>query len=217
MTTREAASLLGVSVQRANRLIEAGHLDRVAHGLVYRASVERYIAAGHGGRKRVWAEHTAWGAIALLSGESADWLGDVQILRLRAALREMSGAAEMVTRCRDRAIVRTYSGHRAAAARLREDLVSTDTAALGLVTLSDDTRTDGYVTEGRLDDIVRRNALREDSAGGFVLRATGFDIDIVRRLATGSLLAALDAATSLDPRERGVGERTLAAALERFQ
>ena len=52
--------------------------------------MERYLASHSGGRKRVWAEHTAWGAIALLSGEQAPWLGQVQRSRLRSALRQVT-------------------------------------------------------------------------------------------------------------------------------
>ena len=45
-----------------------GDLTRVARGLLDRGPPDRYLAESHGGRTRVWAEHTAWGAIALLSG-----------------------------------------------------------------------------------------------------------------------------------------------------
>jgi hypothetical protein len=70
---------------------------------------------------------------------------------------------------------------------------------------------------GDLDSTVGRRGLREDLGGNVTLRATGFNLGIVSDLASkGDALAALDAAASLDPRERGVGERALDEALERY-
>jgi hypothetical protein len=44
------------------------------------------------------------------------------------------------------------------------------------------------------------------------------DIDFIKYLVTlNRTLAAVDAATSLDPRERGVGEQVLARRLELFR
>lgn len=87
MTIQDAARILGVSDRHVNRLLDSGELVRVARGLVDRHSVENYRSQARGGRKRVWAEHTAWAAIALLSCEQPTWLGQVQISRLRSVLR----------------------------------------------------------------------------------------------------------------------------------
>jgi hypothetical protein len=74
MSTQEASDLLGVTAQRVRRLAENGAIDRVARGLINRHSVERYLISGGGGRTRVRAENTAWGAIALLSRQPVEWL-----------------------------------------------------------------------------------------------------------------------------------------------
>lgn len=216
VSTEEAARLLGMTVQHVNRLARSGQLAKVARGLVERASVDRYLATHHTGRTRVWAEHTAWAAIALLSGQHVDWLGAVQASRLQATLRQIEAVSDLVARLRDRAAIGIYSGHRSAVVRLRDELVAVDRGALGLV--DDANRVDGYLAVDALAATVRRFGLREDANGAITIRATGFDLAVVERLATASAVAtAVDAATSLDPRERGVGERALALALERFR
>jgi hypothetical protein len=214
MRTTEAAERLGVTVRHFNVLVESGQIIRVGAGLVDRASVERYLASHSGGRKRVWAEHTAWGAIALLSGEQAPWLGQVQRSRLRSALRQVTETDDLLTRLRGRAQVTTCTGHRSVADRLRHDLVTVDRSRLGLV--EDAAVVDGYLAADDLDNAVQRYRLREDASGAITLRATSFDLDTVRRLAHGRALGAIDAATSLDPRERGLGERALRTVLETF-
>ena len=222
LTTREAAALLNVSVQRVNRLLETGAVTRVARGLVDRASVDRYLAERAGGRKRVWAEHTAWGAIALLSGRtSAPWLGQVQGSRLRKSLGDLADETidpigELVVRLRDRAKATTYTGHRSVSDRLRNDLCIASRASLGLV--DQDSVVDGYASHLAIPSLVDKYRLRQDSSGSITLRATTFDLHVVEGLVTGSsVVAALDAATSLDPRERGVGEQALAETLETFR
>lgn len=217
VSTVEAARALGVTVQHVRRLADSGELTRVARGLIDRDSLERYLAERQGGRTRVWAEHTAWGAIAMLSGMYADWLGPTQASRVRAWLREIPDPADLVAQTRDRAGVHIYTGHPSALRRLLDELVTTDASGLGLVDSRPDS-VDGYLPADRLGSTVRFFGLRADPAGNVTIRATHFDIDVVRDLTIqGVVLAALDAATSRDPRERGVGERALAHALDRFR
>ena len=65
---------------------------------------------------------------------------------------------------------------------------------------------------------MRRYRLGEDTTGTITLRYTYMDIDFVKYLAAfNRTLAAVDAATSLDPRERGVGEQVLVGRLELFR
>ena len=72
--------------------------------------------------------------------------------------------------------------------------------------------------EVHVDRLVATYALRQDAAGGYVLRATTFDIETVARVATAAdTLVALDAAASLDPRERAEGHRILTARLDGFR
>ncbi len=216
LTTQEVAHLLGVEARQVRILAQTGSITRVARGIFDRTSVERYRAERGSGRTRTWAEHTAWGAIAMLSGAAPLGLGDVQRYRLRAALRGITEPTELTIRLRGRATVTTWSGHRSVIERLRKELVIPGRQRLGLV--EDDTIVDGYIHADRIADLVRRYRLSEDTNGSITLRSTYMDIDFITYLGAFSrTLAAVDAATSLDPRERGVGEQVLARRLELFR
>lgn len=217
LSTREVSDLLGVQARQVRGLAEAGAITRVARGVFDRRSVERYRAERGSGRTRTWAQRTAWGAIALLSGAVPEpALGQVQTSRLRATLRGITDPGELVIRLRDRAAVSTWSGHRSVVRRVREELVVPGRQRLGLV--EDDTLVDGYLHTDRVTDLVGRYRLRQDPTGAITLRSTSIEINHVERLATrGATVAAVDAATSLDPRARGVGEAALAARLEWFR
>ena len=180
----------------------------------------------------MWAEHTAWAAIALLSGVLPDWLGAVQISRLRGGLRE-TDVPSLVARTRARAVTRTYKAHPAAISWFVEDMVVTDSLALGLVegigirgvALSGFSakdaagRVSGYYPAGHLDKAVRFFGLEEAPTGSLTVRATDFDVVVIRDLANTEVpvLTALDAATALDPRERGMGFGTLQIALDEYR
>ena len=69
LTIEETASTLSVSTRHARRLADSGAITRVARGLVDRHSVDRYLQSQRQGRTRAWAEHTAWGTVAILSGQ----------------------------------------------------------------------------------------------------------------------------------------------------
>lgn len=206
--------MLGVSVQHVGRLSRSGAITQVARGVLDRSSVDRYLSSRRQGRTRAWAEHTAWGAIALLSGLEADWLGATQASRLRRTLRDLTEPAELLVRLRDRATVHAYSAHRAALPRLRELLTVPNVGQLGIVDM-DHSKLDGYIAATSLEATVRSLALQKVATGNVTLRVTGFDIEQVRALVNAStVVAALDAATSVDPRLRGVGEQALAATLK---
>ena len=117
------SDLLGVEARQVRVLAETGSITRVARGIFDRTSVERHRAERGSGRTRTWAEHTAWGAIAMLSGAAPPGLGDTQTYRLRATLREITDPTDLAIRLRDRATVTTWSGHRSVIERVREDLV----------------------------------------------------------------------------------------------
>ncbi|MGL4177748.1 MAG: helix-turn-helix domain-containing protein [Dermatophilaceae bacterium] len=216
LTIKETASILGVSARHARRLAGSGAVTPIARGLVDRGSVDRYLHSQRQGRTRAWAEHTAWGAVAILSGRDAEWLGATQASRLRAALRQISDADDFLTRMRGRAWIRTYEAHRAALPHLRELIVSTDLRLLGVTDAVDD-RVDGYLSDADHDDVVRTLGLRADAGGTVVLRTTGFDVDRVRELVATTTVAALDAAADTDPRLRGVGRRALSELLEAYR
>lgn len=215
---QDAARLLGVSTWQVQHLGRNGDLTFVGRGLVERTSLERLMAARRGSHSRGWAEHTAWGAISLLAGQDAEWLGSVQRSRLRSTLRDID-VGGVVARARHRAVARIYSGHSAVAARLRSVIIVPDRQALGLVRIGMEDQVDGYVAAGSEEvELIRRYALREDQRGQYTLRATTFDLDRVRAVAEdrdgGRVLAAFGAAESFDPRERGAAEGMIAEALD---
>ena len=217
VTTVEAARLLGVTVQQVRRLAASGELSRIARGLIDRGSLDRYLAERQGGRTRVWAEHTAWGAIAMLSGMSAEWLGPTQASPVRAWLRAVTDPADLIAQTRDRSRVHTYQGHPAALARLSRELVTTDARVLGLVGTRHNS-VDGYLAAERLGTITSIFGLGADPSGNVTIRSTTFDLNAIRDIAAhDDVLVALDAATSTDPRESGSGEQALAAALDRYR
>jgi len=217
LTLSEVALTLGVSKRRAQQMAENGQIIRVARGLFDRTSVERHRVERGTGLTRTWAEHTAWGAIAMLSSVAPMGLGDVQRHRLRATLLQMTDPADLAVRLRDRATVTIWSGHRSVNARIRQDLVVPDRKRIGLV--EDNTFIDGYIHTDNVHDLVRRYRLTQDTAGTIMLRITdSVTVDLFKDLpAFIRTLAAVDAATSLDPRERGVGEQVLVGRLELFR
>ena len=214
----EAAGLLDGSARRVEQLAAAGELTRAAHGLIDLASVHQYLAIRQGKASgRAWSEETAWAAVALLSGVEVSWLGAVQRSRLRRVLREID-SVDLARRTRNRARVQRFSGHGSAAARLRADLVVTDRTSLGLVVVGEQSGADGYAAADDVDRLVAAYALRSDAGGGYVLRGTHFDLETVRRIAAAAdTLVALDAAASLDPRERAEGHRILTDRLDAFR
>lgn len=216
LTIKETAHTLGVSTRHAHRLADSGSLTKIARGLIDRNSVERYLQSHRLGRTRAWAEHTAWGAIALLAGRDADWLGATQTSRLRHTLRELTDAVDLLSRMRDRAHVHTFAAHPAAIGRLGNHVASADLGRLGVAAAADGS-IDGYLAAGDFEAVVRDLGFKEDTSGKVVLRVTTFDFDKVADLVDTSVVAALDAAASTDPRIRGVGQRALEALLEAFR
>lgn len=218
ISVEEASILLHVSVQHVRRLVDSGELSKVARGLIDRKSLDRYQLEHRQSRTRVWAEHTAWGAMTLLSGHDANWLGATQASRVRRTLREMTEPAELIARTRDRARVHSYTAHTAALPRLRDKLAVTDLATLGIVDSTPDSGVDGYLATEALDSTVKALGLRADAGGNVTIRVTSFDFAVVSHLiANGRIVAAVDAAISVNPRIRGVGERALADVLDAYR
>ncbi|MEU0267490.1 hypothetical protein [Nocardioides sp. NPDC006303] len=210
----DAAERLGVSTRRVQQLVASGALRQVARGLVDETSVER-VATVRGGSRRAWSEATAWGAVAILSGAGAEWMGERQRSRLRARLRELS-AVELVERARERAVVTRYRAHSSAGKYLLAELVYPVDVA-GRLGLADTNDIDGYLSAEDVAGVVSRHGLIRDEDGRVTLRATTMSLDMVRDLSgRGILLAAMDLAESLDVRERRAGLDTLDRALEDF-
>jgi excisionase family DNA binding protein len=90
ITSQEAAHTLGIGQRRVRRLVADGILRGHRFGGVWhvdRDDVTRRQAATPT-RGRPWSERISWGGLWLLSGLTADWLGDSEKSRLRKRLRE---------------------------------------------------------------------------------------------------------------------------------
>lgn len=212
----EAAERLGVSTRRVQHLVADGSLRQVARGVIDETSVERWIAVRGESHERAWAEATAWGAVALLSGADADWMGERQRSRLKARLRGLS-AADLVERTRERAVVTRYRAHSSAGKYLLAELVYPVDVA-GQLGLADTNDIDGYLAADDVPGVVSRHGLTRDEEGRVALRATTVDLGLVRDLSgRGVVLAALDLAESLNVRERRAGLDALDQALEAFR
>lgn len=215
LAVTEAAERLRVSSRQVRYLAASGELRLLARGVVDEASVDRLQAVRRGSHRRAWSEHTAWGAVALLSGAEATWMGESQRSRLKGRLRVVS-AEGLVERARDRAVLNRYAGHASTGERLRAEVVDTTGAATRLG-LAETSAVDGYVAADWLDELVTRHGLIRDDSGNYTLRATIMDLAIVRPLAQGTVLAAIDLAESLDVRERRAGLDALDDALARVR
>lgn len=214
VAVRDTAELLGVSPRQVQHLVVQGELVSPARGIIESDSIDRFLAVRGERRTRAWSPETAWGAVAILSGVEASWMGGTQRSRLKARLRTM-GAADLVERTRDRADPVRFAGHSSVAERVRRAIVDTGSmrSQLGL---ADTGTVDGYVAASEFDELVREFGLAPDLDGHITLRATGVPIATIRRVVgADTVLAALDLAASLDVRERTAGLNALATALER--
>ncbi len=216
MAVSEAAERLGVTTRQVQHLVASGELRPLARGIVDATSVERLLAVRGDSHTRAWSERTAWGAVSLLAGVDAEWMGETQRSRLRSHLRTMT-PAELVARARERAQVTRYRAHSSSGAYLRGMLVHSTDAA-GRLGLAEADAIDGYLSSNDVASVVRSHGLIRDDEGRVALRATTMDLDVVRDLASrGVVLSALDLAGSLDVRERRAGRDALARALAGFR
>ena len=220
MTTAACATVLGISVRQVARLARAGELtvSRTVGGalLVDGASVHRLAKHGrHNGRP--WTAATAWAALALLSGESVDWLDAAAMSRLRHRLRA-SSASELGWMTRRRATV-----HRMQGWGKDEGLLHSGASALRDPAMSElfdltavERGADGYVQARDFADLVTTLGLVEDRDGDVTVRVVtddaGYAVDHVLTAAV-----AVDLAESLDTRESAAGLRVVEDLLDAFR
>jgi hypothetical protein len=127
------------------------------------------------------------------------------------------GAHELIGRARERAEVRAYESYDFLVPAVKKQLVVVNRRNLGLADSRRD-QVDGYIDTDALGQLEKRYGLRRDSRGTMVLRATTFDVRVIKRIVArgNGALAALDAAGSMDARAHGVGSRALGTYLAEF-
>lgn len=222
MSVAEAAKLLLVTDKQIQHLGRVGDLAYVARGLLDAGSVRALHAMRRGQHTRGWSSRTAWAAASLLAQRDAAWLGQAQASRLKSRLRSID-ATHLVSATRNRAKVLPYTGHEATAGRLdREAGVWASRALPQLVAPGHAEHTDWYVDACQVDQLTERYGLMPDLRGQYTLRIVETDDDVTSEfladlIGHADVLAALDAATGRDPRERGVGTRILDNALAEFR
>ena len=220
MTTVACAEILGISTRQVARLARAGELtvSRTVGGalLVDGASVHRLARHGrHTGRP--WTAATAWAALALLSGERADWLDKSAMSRLRHRLRA-SSASEVCWMTRRRARVHRMRGWGKDAGLLHSGVsASRDHAMSKLFDLTAVERgADGYVCASNFADVVKKLGLIDDVDGDVTVRVVPDDAGYaVEHVLTAAV--AVDLAESLDTRESASGTRVLEDLLDAFR
>ncbi|MFZ4373608.1 MAG: DNA-binding protein [Mycobacterium sp.] len=220
MTTVACAEVLGVSARQIARLARAGELTvtRMVGGALLLDGTSVHRLAKHGRHNgRPWTAATAWAALALLSGESVDWLDAAAKSRLRHRLRA-SSASELCWTTRRRA-----TAHRMQGWGKDEGLLHSGVSALrdpGMSELFDLTAVergaDGYVCARIFSDVVRKLGLVDDVDGDVTVRVVPDDAGYaVDHLLTAAV--AVDLAESLDTRESAAGLRVLEDLLDAFR
>jgi hypothetical protein len=220
MTTVAGAEILGVSARQVARLARAGELEvtRTVGGalLLDGASVHRLAnQVRHNGRP--WTPATAWAALALLSGERADWLDSSALSRLRHRLRA-SSASQLCWTTRRRASVHRMRGWGKGTGLLASGVSALhDEAMSALFELTAvDRGVDGYVRARDFAGVVGAAGLVDDVEGDVIVRVVpedaGYAVDHILTAAV-----AVDLAESLDTRESAAGIRVLEDLLDRFR
>lgn len=201
---------------KTGRLEQAGVAGRTI--LIDAESVQR---ARRESRRfgRLWAQRTAWAALALLSGAQADWLSASELWRLRRRLKTLS-ADEVHQLARNRAVVRRFRGGESAKRKLSQVLEVTGAGVLEDPVLANDFRLaagegilEGYAKTGFSTKHARKLGLREDPAGDILIR----ELDFVLPLGGGQApvaAIAVDLMDSISIRERSAGRAKLEALLD---
>ncbi|PRB66718.1 DNA-binding protein [Arthrobacter sp. MYb213] len=159
---------------------------------------------------RVWADTTAWAALALLSGESVHWLSSSERWRLRKRLEQLR-AEEIHQLARNRARLRRFRGSDSAKRILTKSLVLTGTSLLANpeVATSFELATgegivEGYAKPAFIETNARKLGLREDPTGDILIRETDF-VEAIKNGHVPLAVIALDLQDARSVRERSAG------------
>lgn len=224
-TTQAAAKKLGVGRHEVVRLIHAGKLaaQRTDSGsfVVSSASLSAYEKPRRA-KGRPWRAETAWAALDLLGGGSAEWLDYQRRWRLDKKLRSI-GAEELCWLSRNRQEAGTYTCFGSMLDVVRGATIATGYSAcagtlqaVGLAPCP--TLVDGYARGGDASGLVVGLCLVESEAGEATLRvAHGLPDEYASLPEMPAAVVAADFAISVDPRERRCGLDYLEGLLDAYR
>ncbi|MGZ9828813.1 DNA-binding protein [Tsukamurella ocularis] len=220
MSVSAAAQHLKVTPRQVARLARSGELTvtrRVGGALLLDGASVHRRAHARPARGRPATPAGAWAALAMLSGETADWLDPAALSRLRARLRR-SCAEDVAWTVRRRSLrIERMQGWGDATgliptgASVLTDPYWSDYFELSAV---DRGTHDGYVPQKKYAATIRDLGLIEDPEGDFTIRvvpaSAGWPVDRVLPAAV-----AVDLMESLDTREAAAGNLALTRMLGR--
>ncbi len=164
----------------------------------------------------------AWGALALLSAESAPWLTPTELARLQARLPGLT-PEDVHLLARKRSKSHRFRGVQGALERLEPLLVLTGASALADDRVAERFELaggggggiEGYALAGDADKFKKALGLAEDPRGNIVIHETAFTEAVTAPLAPLAVVAT-DLMGSLGTRERSAGRRVLEELLTGF-
>lgn len=214
MTTAEASERLGVSQRQIQRLIRVGEVPArrtAGDAWVLDALAVNALARSRPSRGRPWSPEAAWGALWMLSGLRATWVGARAESRAWSRLGALEPAA-LVHACRRRAHVRRCRVSDSFLDDLRGALVPSGASAAEQFGLSGETaQVEGYCDGATWAAILSKLRLAADPRGNATIRVTTVsEVLGVGLSAMPVAVVAADLAQSREARERSAGLAALA-------
>ncbi len=209
----EAAKRLGVSEQRVRAMIHSGRIraSRIGHRWLVESDLEGLPRAQAG---RPLEAANAWALLALLSGDSPEWIHPSVRSRLRKRMGQLNWLESALAGSQPRARIHRWRvlpgdiDKLDGAFRLVRSGLSADYPHLDVV--PDSRQVDAYVEESSLGEIERRfRPERRSSDPNLLLRVPSHDWILRRKGQAPAGVVAADLLRSDDPRVAGAARRLL--------
>lgn len=226
MSVADASAALGVTGRQVERLAQAGDIvitRRIGRALMLDSASVHRCAQMSRYRGRPWSEHSAWGALTLLSGLEVDWLPAAHRTRLRNRMvRSTPDEIAHLARRRQSRILR-MRGWGGDMTGPGSALIAGGVSALeanrqwadrfGLTTGHHD-GTDGYIPAAHLEALVDEFGLVPNLEGEVTVRIISQIPPALAGDVVPIAVAAVDLMESLNTRERSAGARVLRELLD---
>ena len=199
----EAAKELNLSPQRVRVLARSGVLDAEKVGNQWLVKDVEQVRRSHPGRPLSAAN--AWGVLALVAGEDADWLDASVRSRLRRRLREPGWSVEAVSCSQARAAIKVLRVLPGDLSKLEAEILPSGLSARysELDVLSSAEHLDGYVNQRSFEAIRRRfRPLSDPARSNLILRIPSGNWVLQHQDRVPLAVAAADLLSSDDPRAK---------------